>query len=56
LTLRDVPYSFSLSAAEGENTLKEELAPVELRVDVEPDEVSYSIWRTDIRQNMFYDR
>jgi hypothetical protein len=56
LTLRDVPYSFSLSAAEGENTLKEELAPVELRVDVEPDEVSYSVWRTDIRQNMFYDR
>jgi len=49
-------YSFNLSSAEGENELREQLHPVELKVEVEPNEVSYSIWRTDIRQNMFYDR
>lgn len=55
-TLQDKPYNFTLSAAEGENELKEEFSPVELRIEVETDEVDYSIWRTDIWQNMFYEK
>jgi hypothetical protein len=55
-TLQGAEYRFTLGSAAPGNEIRQEFAPLELRVEVEADEVSYAIWRRDIRQNMFYDR
>jgi TolB-like protein len=49
------PHSFELISRKGERQkLEEEVGKIKLRLEIDKSRISYSIWRADIRQNMFH--
>ena len=53
LKYQDQPHLFSLNSAEENTEIKEKIGKIQLEIELESDEVSYRITRTDIWQNMF---
>ena len=54
LTYQGELFTYLMSVKEGERKeLKQEIGLVEFEIDIDRSEISYDIWRRDIRQNMF---
>ncbi|MBA7627039.1 hypothetical protein ES703_34500 [subsurface metagenome] len=47
-------HRFALSNRDSETkNLREEIEKIELRIEIDWNSIDYSVWRTDIQQNMF---
>jgi TolB-like protein len=54
VTYQGTAHAYTLAAPEGEDReLKEQIDKVTFQLEIDGGDVSYQVWRTDIRQNMF---
>ena len=54
LTYENKPHTLDLISINGQRKeIKQEIGKIELKLSIDQSRISYSIWRTDISQNMF---